>query len=529
MSSAEQTTAPSDNDLGGIVVELEPGLQSKDLETRQRAALLAFGRRAGANPDKSILVTDAATLLATTFQSDFSSVGEVVANGTTLMLKVAKTTETGKPLDWVVHKMSLSAADSMAGTALETAQPVVADNLPLQKQFADLSLRKLGIISGLTVPLHLDSKPFGTLGVYTTSKYGFTKKDICFAETIAHLLTNSIARAHSEEQLQNHRRLASTILQNVDSLVIEIDVEFKLIALNRACRSVTGFALNEIAGKAFSSVFVVPEELDLVQGILRSSVADKSPCEFESFLLTKDGNRRNIDWSLSVMCQDEGTIRSIVLTGTDRTELIETEVRLEKVETLARRSVTRLKELRQELAEQTLTSTRPTPTGGETPDTTPDDASRTAPPSTTRGEAPSTPPSKHPGEVASDATRTEAPAETGALPKPGMVRWPNGSVGSEARTSVRRAFNYKQLIAPMYGGVMPARKEFFQVTCENISAGGFAFFLNYEPDFEYLVVALGQDPMLTFFSARVIRVMEKEHDGKGPYLIGCRFSGRVHP
>ena len=81
----------------------------------------------------------------------------------------------------------------------------------------------------------------------------------------------------------------------------------------------------------------------------------------------------------------------------------------------------------------------------------------------------------------------------------------------------------------MYGGVMPTRKEFFQVTCENISAGGFAFYIENEPNFEHLVVALGQEPMLTFFSAQVIRIMQRELDGQEVYLVGCRFSGRVHP
>jgi len=532
MSSTEQTTAPSVDDFGKMVAGLKTGPQSPDIEARQQATLLTFGRRTGANPDKSILVTDAAALLAATFESDFNSIGEVVAGGTTLMLKVAKTTKDGQPLDSVVHKMPLSAADSMAGTALETAQPVVVDNLPLQKQFGDLELRKLGIVSGLTIPLHVDNRPFGTLGVYMTSEYEFTTRDVCFAETIAHLLTNSIARAHSDERLRDHRKRASTILDSIDSLVIELDAELKLTALNRACRSVTRFELREIVGKLFSSVFIVPEELDLVQGILRSSAADRSSCKFGSFLLTKDANRRRIDWSLSVICDDEGVLKSIVLTGTDRTELTDTELRLEKAETLARQSVTRLQELRQELAEQTKTSNRPVSLIGETPDAVSDDVSIATPtetPSETPIRLPSDTPDKTPNKARLGALPTETPFEADDTPPSMMIQQPNGLVGEEGRTSVRRSFNYKQLVAPMYEGLMPSRKDFFQVTCENISAGGFAFYIENKPDFEYLVVALGQTPMLTFFSARVIRVMQRELGGKELYLVGCRFSGRVYP
>ncbi|HYW80918.1 MAG TPA: GAF domain-containing protein [Thermoguttaceae bacterium] len=501
--------------------------QSADLGTRQATALLAFGRRAGANPDRSILASDAASLLAATFEADFSSVGEVVANGTTLMLRVAGTTKDSEQFDRAVHKMSLSATDSMAGTALETAQPVITDNLGSQKQFADLSLRKMGVVSGLTVPLHVDNKPFGTLGVYKRTEHTFTKKDICFAETIAHLLTNSIARAQSDEQLRSREKLASTILDNVDSLVFELDAELKLIGLNRACRRATGFELREIAGKPFSGVFVVPEELDLVQGILRSSAVDRSACQFESFLLTKDGNRRRIQWSLSAVCYTEGTLDVIVLTGTDRTELVEAEQRQAKAEALAQQAATRLLELRREMAEQTLASKRPGAASGDTSDPASGDVSISPP--TTTSDISAVALAEGPGKVLSDVLLPETPAEAGELSSGVMVQNPNGIVGAEARTSVRRSFNYKQLIAPMYGGVMPSRKTFFQVTCENISAGGFAFYIEEEPDFDYLVIALGQEPMLTYFSARVVRVMRKDHDGKAKYLVGCRFSGRVYP
>lgn len=544
MSSAQQTTVSSVDEPGEIVAGLKGGPQSTDLEARQRDALLTFGRRAGANPGKSILLSDAAALLATTFESDFSSAGEIAADGTTLMLKVTRTTKDGQPHDSAVYKMSLHAADSMAGTALETAQPVVAENLPLQKQFADIALRKLRVVSGLTVPLHVDNRPFGVLGIYTTSERNFTKNDVCFAETIAHQLMNSIARAQSQEQLQDYQHLTSTILQSVDSLVIELDAEFKLISLNRACRNVTGFVLREVADKAFSSVFVVPEELDLVQGTLRRSAADKSSRKFETSIITKDGERRRIAWSLSVICRDEGSLQSILLTGTDRTELIETELRLNKAEALARQSVTRLQELRQEMGEQTIASNRPVPTSGEAPDAAPDDVSRATRTQTqpetrtktqthtrtkTQTEMPTETPSEAPGKIPSDASCAKTSSEADTTPQSVMIQRPNGVVGRETRTNARRSFNYKQLIAPIYEGVMPSREEFFQVTCENISAGGFAFYVEDEPDFEYLVVALGQEPILTFFSARVTRVMYKEHEGSNLYLVGCRFSGRVRP
>ena len=542
-SSEEKTSATSVDGLGGL--ETEYG--AMDLEARQRAAVLAFGRRAGARPKQSILIIDAVTLLAGTFESDFNAVGEVAADGTTLMLKVAKTGKDGKPVDPVVHKLSMDAADSMAATALETAQPVVVGNLSDEKRFADRALRKLGVAGALTVPLHLDNKPFGTLGVYTANEQEFTKADVGFAETIAHLLANSVARAKVEEELQKHQRFASTVLESIDSFVVTIDAEFKLKSLNRTCQSATGFKIAKVAGKPFCNVFVVPEELELVQGAFRTIAAGKSPGQFESYMLTKDSDRRRVAWSMKVISDDEDGIRSIVLTGTDRTEQIEAELRAEKAETLAREAVKRLKELRQEMSEQGLGFARPIPAAEEA---STEGASEARPEARgdasgeTSGEAPTAKAGNAESKAASEAlTKTrggaanDAPSDTPSrdssaadgdnLP-PSKRKWDKDKPGAEARTSTRRTFHYKQLIAPMYGGSMPSRNKFFQVTCENISAGGFAFYLEHAPEFEYLVVALGQVPSLTYFSARVVRVMKKEVNGRELHLVGCRFSGRVH-
>ncbi len=100
--------------------------------------------------------------------------------------------------------------------------------------------------------------------------------------------------------------------------------------------------------------------------------------------------------------------------------------------------------------------------------------------------------------------------------------------GPELRSSPRRTFTYRQLIAPMYTGVIPSRNKFFEVPCHDISAGGISFYLNSKPDFDTLLVALGKTPSLTYFTARVVRIVEEVIDGHVMQLVGCRFTGRVH-
>ena len=45
----------------------------------------------------------------------------------------------------------------------------------------------------MTVPLHQNKVPLGTIGVYCRQPRRFKLEDLHFAETIAHLLASSIA------------------------------------------------------------------------------------------------------------------------------------------------------------------------------------------------------------------------------------------------------------------------------------------------------------------------------------------------
>ena len=110
----------------------------------------------------------------------------------------------------------------------------------------------------------------------------------------------------AEEALQQQHTLAAALLDVANSLLVVLDAEGMIVEVNRACRQTTGFDLDRILGKSFVSVFVPPEDLDLVSGMFRHAIRNQAACQFESTLLTKNGVRLHVDWSLRVTCNIEG-------------------------------------------------------------------------------------------------------------------------------------------------------------------------------------------------------------------------------
>jgi PAS domain S-box-containing protein len=226
----------------------------------------------------------------------------------------------GPPASTRTHKGPLHPAASLAAYAMNTASPVVVGDLADEKRFTDLFLRKLSVASALCVPLHLGSQAFGALGVYGKTPRQFTAVDVRFAETIAHLLASSLGRLRLEEDLRQQRALAAAVLLAVDSPVLTLDADGLVLDMNPPCQHLTGRTPTDARGKAFWSLFAVPEEVDLVERILRTSLRERNACEFEAALLTRHGTRGQVGWSLRAMEEGEGQSPAAVLVGTVRAE-----------------------------------------------------------------------------------------------------------------------------------------------------------------------------------------------------------------
>jgi PAS domain S-box-containing protein len=450
---------------------------SSEVYARQRAALLAFGRRANAKPPLEVLLQDAAAMIATILGTELMGVARVVADGAGLLLRVAPLgteEQTAAPLSHETPLSGHSSAglDSMAAYALKIATPVVTPDLAAEQRFADLFLRKLGVHSALCVPLHLNMEPFGAMGVFARRQRVFALDELSFAETMAHLLTSSIAQLKAEDALREARAINSTIATAVDALVMTLDAQGNVVSLNRACQQATGLSIEEVRGRPFCSVFTVPFELGMVEETLRRTINEKTTLQLQSYWPTKDGARRHVRWSARPVCGEDGSVRSIVVSGTDRTEPLEASER-----------------------------SRPVAAAVEQSD-------------------------QHRGKL-SAGVHEEAPASD--LPAANCQSTPGEGIPpkNDNRRRARRTYRYPQLIAPIREGALPARTDFFEVVCENISAGGISFYLPAAPDFRDLVVALGKPPLPTYITAQVMWTRERPVDGRAMHQVGCRFNGRV--
>ncbi len=276
------------------------------------------------------------------------------------------------------------------------------------------------------------------------------------------------------------------MLQTVGAMVLVLNSEGQAIRINRVCEQVTGFSLADLRERPIWNVFATANEAELYRSTIERLRRGAQRVEYESSLLTKHFEKRQIRWSYGVLPRGDGSQQAILATGIDITEQYEANERAKRAEQAAQRAEQAAEEARK------AASLIPAPTGHGQPDPSP------------RGNG--------------------VPAPAAAVDG---LAGPLDQTLRERRRRQRRDFPYSQSIAPVLDGKLPSSNQFRDVQCHDITAGGFAYLAEKPPESDLLVVTLGTAPKLTHLIAQVVHATPTTQDGKQLYLIGCTYTGRA--
>lgn len=296
----------------GSLAEAAPAPGSGDLLRRQEA-VVAIGRRAIAQPEISMLMQDAAQLMAEMLEADFGAVIECSADPNSITLQLLSR-GTGLPMAQS-HRLPAAGKESLAGYTLQERRPVLVDDFAAERRFQDPLMRRLRVRAGLSVPLVVQEKVFGALAALATGTRSFGPEDVFFAETIAHLVATTADRKKVEEQLAEERLLARTTLDTVDALVLRLDPQGRVRSINRAGQRITGFGTDELRERTIWSVFSLPGEAKSLETALGRLAQGEAAVEHQSVLLTKHSQKHRVAWNYGAVRDEGGRLRAIIATG----------------------------------------------------------------------------------------------------------------------------------------------------------------------------------------------------------------------
>jgi PAS domain S-box-containing protein len=263
----------------------------EELETRfrQQTALTLLSQQALVGSDLTPLFEKVVTIVAETIGVEYCKVLELQPGGDMMLLRSGVGWKEGL----VGHALVETGIDSQAGYTLDSNTPVVVSDLRTEKRFSGPHLL-IGhdVISGISVIIGQQSKPFGVLGVHSTRKIEFAQNDINFLQSIANVLAEAIQRKRIENALRESEERFALATSAAQVGVWELDILTGKLYYDARLKAMLGYQAHEIS---FDSEewwqHVHPEDvLDIRTRFNEMSLGHLSQLEYEYRMKHRDGS-----------------------------------------------------------------------------------------------------------------------------------------------------------------------------------------------------------------------------------------------
>jgi PAS domain S-box-containing protein len=123
----------------------------------------------------------------------------------------------------------------------------------------------------------------------------------------------------AEAALEGERNLLSAVLDTVGALVVVLSPSGAILRFNRMCEHLSGYSFPEVRYRHFWDFFPVVSEARGIRELLRGLRPGEQRA-FESDWTTRDGSRRRIAWSNSILPAGGSAPAHVITTGIDITE-----------------------------------------------------------------------------------------------------------------------------------------------------------------------------------------------------------------
>jgi len=163
----------------------------------QQRLIAEFGQQAFASADLEDVLGRAVELVSVTLTAKYCNVLELEPDGKQLVIKAAS----GWSGEYQGRRTVPIRAGSRVELVLSSREPLAIADLAADPRFSDSPLLKLGVRSGIQVPIFGATGTFGILSAHALEARHFSEEDVTFLQSVANILAVAIERTSAEQRL----------------------------------------------------------------------------------------------------------------------------------------------------------------------------------------------------------------------------------------------------------------------------------------------------------------------------------------
>lgn len=132
-------------------------------------------------------------------------------------------------------------------------------------------------------------------------------------------------RKKTEEALRREHDFAESLIETAQAIVLVLDLEGRVVRFNPYTTQITGWTLEEVAGRSWFSTFLPRREQKRVGEQFRRALDGLPSHGYVNSVVTKDRQVRQVSWADKVLRDAEGRRVGLLAIGHDVTERLQAE------------------------------------------------------------------------------------------------------------------------------------------------------------------------------------------------------------
>lgn len=299
---------------------------------RQQAAVAQLGQLALSRIDVPSLSDRVVKIIAEILNVEYCKILEFLPDNNAFLLRAG----VGWKKGLVGSALVGAEKNSQAGYTLLSSEPVIVKDLRKEKRFNGPQLLfDHNVVSGMSVIIHGEGRPFGVLGVHTTQERVFSRDDVNFLQAVANILADAIGRRRMEDALQKSEENFRSLAENANDGILISTGQGAHVYANRRAGEIAGYTVEELLSITIRDL-AHPDEFPKVIERFKKRVEGKSvPSQYETAIVRKDGKSVPIEITASrTIWKGQPASLVIIRDATERKRFEAEMLRTSKLESL---------------------------------------------------------------------------------------------------------------------------------------------------------------------------------------------------